>query len=284
MEGVSLAHQNSSFECLSFPSIAKAPDYFLGVDLAPEISLRHCGAEFKMRPEGLIVFDIGSFPAPAALALEVHGFTILEYWWVAPKGPVLSHTAEVAGRFHFLNDPDEAQEHFLKEQALLHPDAVCGLIACPATGDAPHISDEQILLLWQRIVSVFGFRSLALINLCSCPLAAAPQSMVDLLFSSGLRSLLVSTVVAGVSPSRFLEELEISRLRMLRDATPATSIAETFSMLLLPFFQSCLTPLDSCVAPLWATSQIEPELADLREACPHMRHRAGSVVGGAEHA
>ena len=47
-----------------------------------------------------------------------------------------------------------------------------------------------------------------------------------------------------------LKELEISRLRMLRDATPATFIAETFSMLLLPFFQSCLMPLDSCVAPL----------------------------------
>ena len=53
---------------------------------------------------------------------------------------------------------------------------------------------------------------------------------------------------------------------MLRDATPATLIAEIFSMLLLPCFQSCLTPHDSCVTPLWATS--------LREARPCFRDRA----------
>ena len=55
---------------------------------------------------------------------------------------MLSHTAGVAGRIQFLNDHDEAQEHFLREQARLHPEAVCGLIFCPAAGDAPYISDE----------------------------------------------------------------------------------------------------------------------------------------------
>ena len=165
-----------------------------------------------MRPEELIVFDIRTLSLlPAALALEVHDFTILECWWVAPKGPVLSHTAEVAGRFHFLNDPDEAQEHFLKEQALLHPDAVCGLIACPATGDAPHISDEQILLLWQRIVSVIWFSFLGFDQ--SLQLPSGCRTTVN----GGSAVLQWSQVPLGLHRRcrsvslQVLEELEISR-------------------------------------------------------------------------
>ena len=89
--------ENSSSESLSFPSVAGAPDYFLGVGLASEISLRPCEAEVKMRREGFIVFDMDSFLAPAAVALEVHGFTILEYW-VAPRGPVLSESGREASK------------------------------------------------------------------------------------------------------------------------------------------------------------------------------------------
>ena len=51
--------------------LGKVPDYFLGVDLAPEISLRLCESEVKLRSQGFIVFDVGSFLAPAAIALEI---------------------------------------------------------------------------------------------------------------------------------------------------------------------------------------------------------------------
>ena len=61
---------------------------------------------------------------------------------------------------------------------------------------------------------------------------------------------------------------------MLRDAALATLITKIFFMLLLQSFQSCLKPHDSCVAPLWGTAQIEPQMASLREACPYMRDRA----------
>ena len=83
--------------------------------------------------------------------------------------PVRTHGAEVAGDFQLLNNPDDANEHFVREQARLYPDAVCGLIVCPSANDASCISDEQILLLWQCIVSVIGARSWALIDLCRRP-------------------------------------------------------------------------------------------------------------------
>ena len=53
-----------------------------------------------------------------------------------------------------------------------------------------------------------------------------------------------------------LEELEVSRLHMLRDATPATLIAEIFSMLLSQSFQSCL----SRMIPVWLHSWLPRSL------------------------
>ena len=106
--------------------------------------------------EGLIVFDVGSFFAPAAVALEILGLRIFEYWVIAPDSSAVAQSAKIGGRYKFCSSPQAVHVHFLRERLSLFPDATCGLVFSGSC-----FLDNEVMQLWERILGTFPDRSWA---------------------------------------------------------------------------------------------------------------------------